>query len=317
VKTLDKLDARIPSWDLSDLRERTCPICGSAGRPRFVRPDRLTVRECLECGTWFVSPAPTDAQLTAFYRQYDLTHRRDPPVPGAEWAKSLKDMDPLSDFRFQEMLSMIDLEGKRCLDVGFGRGYFLASYRRLGAHAAGLELDPDAIRMAKEHLGITDVKQATLLDLDDHDRYDVITMIDLIEHPLHPLETLEKAARLLNPGGLIVIWTPNASFASEEEPVLFRVDLEHMQYFSCATCAHVANRLGLEIVHLENVGRPHLDGIERLPERSRARAPWMRRIAKLVPGYGAVRRLREAVSQSDLRLGHYHLFCILRRAGAA
>jgi len=333
ITELSKLDARIPKWDTTDLIPRNCPICRHSGDSRYVRPDGLFVKYCDTCGTWFVSPAPSDRQLKDFYSRYDKTHRREPAVAGRELAERYRGIDPQSGIVMQEITSMKQLTGRLCLDVGFGRGYSLACFKLLGAHATGLELDPDAIACAKQWLGIDDVRNAEIMDLNDDAKYDVITMLDFIEHPLNPFEVIEKAHRLLSPSGLLVIHTPNSSFVSEEpQPPIFRVDLEHMQYFTFRTCSFVASVTGFEIVHLESFGFPYLAGIDRLPAEDGARLAGaardsiglelvnsLKHLVLAVPGMKAANQIRKTLGRLQEeqtlseRLGRYHLLCIFRK----
>ena len=90
MEKLDRLDLRVPAWNLDGLVTRACPLCDRApDAPRFERPDQLTVCECAECTTWFVSPAPTDAALDRFYSHYDATHRREAKLPWDVYASAV------------------------------------------------------------------------------------------------------------------------------------------------------------------------------------------------------------------------------------
>lgn len=320
TKKLAKLDARIPTWDFSDLLERDCPICMSKDHEeKFVRPDDLIVRHCATCNTYFISPSPSEAQLNSFYSKYDVVHRREPKVSGRAMAAGLRRADPMADFRIQEIVSMMDLKGKACLDIGFGRGLFLYYFKSLGARAFGVEVDPHAILCAKEYFGIQSVIEGTIFDLSGDSKFDVIIMNNFIEHPLEPAKLFEKAVSLLAPHGLLVIHTANASFIDEEEqPIAFRVDLEHMQYFSFATCLFLAREHCLDIVHIESVGFPGLKEIDRLlSERARTANLWVivKNALKLLPGFKFADSVRRSFSKrfSRERTGRFCLFCIFRK----
>lgn len=314
MSTLTRLDARIPQWDLTALVARRCPFCVGEGTDRYVRPDALHIRYCARCGAFYVSPAPGEDELGRFYAHYHLRHCRYVREP-----RDLLSRAAFTDPRIVEIASMMDLKGKRVLDVGFGQGQDMVCFRKLGAEVTGIDLDPYAVEAAKTKLGFTDAAQCAITELGEEPRYDLITLHDLLEHPLDPLATLQKAARLLRPNGLLSIWTPNASFAfDEDEPVLFRVDLEHMQYMAFKTCAYAAGMLSLEIVHLEGLGNPWLEGIQepaRGPARTRTLRNHARRFLMRIPGVPLVGRLRNTVSKRRryTREGRYHLFCILRR----
>jgi len=322
TKQLGHLDARIPNWNLDDLHNRDCPICSfKKHTQRYIRPDGLSVRHCETCDTYFVSPSPSEGQLRSFYSKYDEMHRRAPRISDAERSTTLqKPAHIINDFRIQEILSMMDLKGKICLDVGFGRGNFLEYFQLLGADARGVEVDPKAIIYAKEHLGIKSVTEGTIFDLENTTKFDVIIMNDLIEHPLEPSKLIEKATSLLSSEGILAFFTPNASFINEEDqPIAFRVDLEHMQYFTFATCSFLSKRYGLEIVHLESLGFPYLEGIDELPHRDFSHVSFRNKLKKTIsslPGFETANNIRHLLKRSSNekveRMGHYHLFCIFR-----
>ena len=311
---LPPLDARIPPWNLDELVARPCPYCGTAaGEPNCIRPDGLTVRECRQCGAFFVSPAPTEAQLANFYSHYDQDHRSDAPMTPAELLVTYRNRGPLHDFRVRELSSMMAFEGKRVLDVGFGRAHFMWCLQSLGADVHGIELDDEAIAIARE-LGLTKVRKATIDACAGDQPYDLIVLNDVVEHPLEPGKLLHACADLLAPGGVMLIWTPNGGAArGTAAPVTFRVDLEHMQYLTPEACWMMGRDLGLQIAHFETYGFPSLENIDRPRWRDGSSA--VKRVARSVPGLvRTVHRIREWTSRSpDERLGAYHLFCIYQK----
>ncbi len=146
VTELAPLDARIPNWDLSDLFERPCPICNSIVDDRcFRRPDKLFISCCKKCKTYFVSPAPSEQQLSSFYTTYDVNHRRAQPISTIDLLLSYQEIDPLADFRIKVLKTKMSFSGAKVLDVGFGRAQLLYCLKKLGAIPHGVELDPKAI----------------------------------------------------------------------------------------------------------------------------------------------------------------------------
>ena len=148
------------------------------------------------------------------------------------------------------------------LDVGFGRAGFLFQLKRLGAIPFGIELDPRALDFAKQ-LGI-DTFKGDISDFSSDARFDVVALLDMVEHPLSLMNMLKRSSELLRKRGHILIWTPNGGYSGPDgNPATFRVDLEHMQYFTLETCFFVAAKLKLRVVHLETLGFPSLHGIDR------------------------------------------------------
>lgn len=320
MQQLRKLDARIPSWNMAGLVVRDCPVCSRAGGSvRFVRPDGLEVKHCDCCGVWYVSPAPSAEALSRFYASYSQTHQRLPDWSESDMAAGILEMNPEHSFVLQEIMSLGDVVGKKCLEVGFGRGHYLAMFRAAGGIPSGVELDSDAVRFVRDRLGIEDVRIGTIFELEAVARYDCVFLMDLVEHPLNVREMLGRVVELLKPNGLLVILTPNGSrIARESEPITLRVDLEHMQYFSCQTIRFLGERYGLLPLHIETFGFPGLVGIDRQPARGRQRwlGRMMRRIkssVRRIPGAASLDHLRYSLAAKRMRMGDYHLFCILQK----
>ena len=111
-------------------------------------------------------------------------------------------------------------QGHHVLDIGCGRGELVLQSARLGATAIGIDYSQSAIDIAnktKARLCENIRKNATFfcvnaeaLEFDD-DSFDRVFLMDVVEH-VSPgeLETiLNEAARVLKPGGMLVIHTPN------------------------------------------------------------------------------------------------------------
>jgi 2-polyprenyl-3-methyl-5-hydroxy-6-metoxy-1,4-benzoquinol methylase len=318
---LSSVDPRPGPWRTDALVPRACPICAAEGEPRFVRPDGLVVRGCGRCGAWFVSPAPGPEQLRDFYRDYHRRHRveafqgtahadrsRLPTVEApAALAARIRGRDPLQDLRVRELASNVPLAGARVLDVGCGTGQLLWLLSSLGAEVTGLDVDPAAAAFVAGELGLSCI-EGTIAAVEGAERFDLIVLQDLLEHVLEPREVLERAAELLRPGGVLYLWTPNATNAGRDAaPIAFRGDFEHLQFLSARTVALLADELGLELLHLESLGflRTAEDG---------AHGAGLRRLLARLPGLAAVARVRAALRDRHAeRAGSYHLLALLEK----
>jgi len=322
--SLVQLDPRIPKWNQKNLVDRLCPFCNSTGAVRYQRPDQLLVRFCDNCQAYFVSPAPSLNELNDFYQKYYESHSLSGPTEKTD-VKTLLAADPRDNFCIIELQSLMDLKGKKILDVGCGKGKMMVPLRKLGAEVHGIDLDPSAIRLVEEALGFENARIGTIDELDESEKFDVIIMNDLIEHPLEPMAVMEKASRLLTENGLIMIWTPNGTFAGQEkEPICLRVDLEHMQYLTFHTCLYLAQHLNLSIVHLVAAGvlpdlRSVASGLKTLPPSTFSLKSLQNNLKSLViraPFFKSLNRFRHFLqsAKNNPRLGNYHLFCIFQNS---
>ena len=282
-----------------------------------MRPDQLNIRRCSTCGCFFVSPSPAKEELGKFYASYYVHHRSVEFQQYRNDAVLIKEMvalNPLSDFKVKTLASLMNLKGKRVLDVGFGMGQNLLLMKKLGADVTGIDLDPDAVRFVQEVLGIQNVHRCDILDHNAPTPYDLVTLHDVVEHPLDPLAVLKKARSLLAANGLLSIWTPNASSVDKEkQPIAFRVDLEHMQYLTFQTCRYIADMLKMTILHLGAHGLPKLKAIRELSgdKEGITLKRVLREMLGSFPGFVQLNALRKTLLNNS-QDGSYHLFCVFK-----
>ncbi len=126
--------------------------------------------------------------------------------------------------------SLKPFEGLSILDVGCGGGLVCEPLARLGAMVTGIDADPVAIEVAKEHaeqsgLNISYLNESTESLLSprkrglsakgprlrggDNIQFDVVLALEIIEHVDNPAEFVQSIAKLLKPGGLAVFSTLN------------------------------------------------------------------------------------------------------------
>jgi SAM-dependent methyltransferase len=102
--------------------------------------------------------------------------------------------------------------GKRVLDAGCGTGYGLAMLLAEGPESlTGMDLSEEAVAEAGRRLGgEADVLRADVRDLPfDDGSFDMVVCFEVIEHIDRQPDALEELKRVLRPGGVFLISSPN------------------------------------------------------------------------------------------------------------
>jgi len=110
--------------------------------------------------------------------------------------------------------------GLRLLDIGCGGGLLCEPMKRLGFSVTGVDASERNIAVAATHAeegGLAiDYRAGAVEDLPaaGEPGFDVILNMEVIEHVAEPGAFLRDCARLLNPGGLMILATLNRTLAS-------------------------------------------------------------------------------------------------------
>ncbi len=124
--------------------------------------------------------------------------------------KSLQSNPERLDNQLAAVKRHLTIAGKKALDIGCGGGLFLAQLKAAGANVTGVELSDTRAFYAKTKYGF-EVLKRTIEDeywKNFYGSFDIVTLWDVIEHVNYPMATVQAAARMLKPGGILLIDTP-------------------------------------------------------------------------------------------------------------
>lgn len=112
------------------------------------------------------------------------------------------------------------LQGLRLLDIGCGGGLVSEPMARLGASVTGVDASEANIKTALTHAseqGLTiDYRAGTAEGLlaSEEPLFDIVLNMEVVEHVADPSQFLKDTARLVRPGGLMIVATLNKTAKS-------------------------------------------------------------------------------------------------------
>jgi 2-polyprenyl-3-methyl-5-hydroxy-6-metoxy-1,4-benzoquinol methylase len=180
----------------------TCPVCLGTRSLFFISDNGYELFSCSDCGTVYVYPLPSTDDARALYS--DIYHN----ATTSYFAKIHKMM---RRSRHRVRLLQRYVGGGRFLDVGCSGGFMVEAAREAGFAAAGIDLDRPSIDYARRHYPANEFHCGTVEDLaaTAPDPFDVVYTSEVIEHVPQVRSFCEHISKLLRPGGVLYITTPD------------------------------------------------------------------------------------------------------------
>lgn len=186
-------------------KEKTtqCPICNTEGPEYYISRSfegfESTWVKCMGCGTYFMSPFPTEQESYNYYRQNYKIKKS----PGAV-SHSLRYSEENKNIIFNEYrLSLSDIGisvnmlcNKKVLDYGCANGFFLDFCFENGCFKNdlfGYDIAEDLLNEVRE-------KDYNILN-DEKNFFDYMFLWDVLEHVPNPKVLLRSAKSYLIGGG--------------------------------------------------------------------------------------------------------------------
>lgn len=134
---------------------------------------------------------------------------------GKHWVRNLVELRD----RDLALFALGDVQNKRILDVGCGSGIYMDIIANMGGQVSGQDISPSAVDEIFKNLkekgfnAYIKVGNATELLFDDN-YFDGVIAADFFEHINREdkIQVMSQIYRVLKPGGILVIKTPNLDF---------------------------------------------------------------------------------------------------------
>ena len=233
----------------------TCPVCQSKSPAKAWQYKEYEIFECPNCALQFVYPGRA-ASLEYYQENYQDY------VPA-----TYEDIHPGTHFLINKIREVTQHyllpHQRRVIDVGCGPGILLVDLQKNGFECLGIDFNPALVRAANEQFHVP-ARVARLEDIITLGlRFDLALLSHVLEHVEDPVGLLKNIREILNPGGVLVIETPNRKWYSPshslEKGTLWwnYYPPHHLTFWSIAALDRVLRLSGYSV--MECISRPFDD----------------------------------------------------------
>lgn len=100
------------------------------------------------------------------------------------------------------------VKNKKLLDYGCGSGYGTHMLSQVAENVTGADISEEAVDFARKEFHSPNLRFMKIAEL-GNEKFDIITSFQVIEHVPNDYEYTDKLKKLLNPGGVLIISTPD------------------------------------------------------------------------------------------------------------
>jgi 2-polyprenyl-3-methyl-5-hydroxy-6-metoxy-1,4-benzoquinol methylase len=220
-----------------------CPLCGNAVSRTFLPCDGFVFVRCTACSVVYQNPRPVFDDLRRRYGEEYFTYE----ITNEEAFFRLMRLG-MADVGFQERTAGLPAP-RRFLDIGCATGMLIESMKKEGWETQGVDVCRESAEYGMSHRGVN-IFVGTLEEAHFPDnRFQVVHFSHLIEHVPDPRGFLAEVKRILAPGGLAVITTPNVDgFQARLFRKAWRSAIaDHLVLFSRKTLGRLIAEAGFDI----------------------------------------------------------------------
>lgn len=214
-----------------DFISRDCPLCGS-NKSRHILTDinrregmqiSSSLGECMNCRMQYVNPVPNEESLFRLYNEGIIDPVAEKSTVIQSVSKLRTQVKPLRKF-FHTINGLLrghphdwpdeNGNGRSILDFGCHDGTKLTYWYQRGWQVSGIDLNYQAIEMAKQRFPEGWFWCGDLPKLEIKERFDFIRCDNVFEHLTDPMVYLTELRNLLKPTGKLLIFVPNGAALS-------------------------------------------------------------------------------------------------------
>ena len=211
---------------------------------------------CDDCGFGFVSPRPTPTETEEFYRidkyytqgQSHLAEVAEPTFQSRLRTHLAWRVDRGEQDLARIAQTALGQQKARICDLGCGSGMLAKRLVAAGLEVVGVERDPDAVSFQQQDFQVLAGSAEQIPTEIESGSCDGVLIHHVLEHIVEPVAALVGAARLLRPGGIMLLAVPNNECLAAQRAGLAWEHLDvprHVNFFSAKTLGFAAEKAGL------------------------------------------------------------------------
>lgn len=235
-----------------------CPACQNTASEGAFSKFSFDFVRCVDCATLYMSPRPSVSVMSDYYANSEnYAYWAEHIFPASEASRREKIHKPWLE-RVVSYCDRFDVRRNVLLEVGPGFGTFAEVATASGAFKEVVTVEPTPEMAAACRARGVRVIEKRIEDVEGElPKVDVLVSFEVIEHLFDPATFVARCARLLSPGGLLVLSCPNgAGFdIATLGPRALAVDAEHVNLFNPQSLSRLLEASEFDVLEATTPGR--------------------------------------------------------------
>ncbi|MEG0257312.1 MAG: class I SAM-dependent methyltransferase [Christensenella sp.] len=178
----------------------------------------------------------------------------------------------LREEQYASLISKYNLKGKKIVEVGAGRGEFLAPLAKFDVRAYGIEHKESLVKIARENgleveHGFAQNKEYKMPNAP----FDAFLSFNFLEHQPKPNDMLQCIYSNLAEDGVGIITVPSWEYIVEHNG-FYELIRDHLAYYTFETLTFAAEKNGFEVLEQKLINRDTLSVVVKKRKRAQVDA---------------------------------------------